>query len=72
MNLTATVGTELIEADPKALALADAVIDTLNLPSDGIPVHDPATGQFIAHVPNLGSDDALHARARRWAHRACL
>lgn len=63
MNLTATVGTELIEADPKALALADAVIDTLHLPSDGIQVHDPATGQLIAHVPDLSSDDALHAVA---------
>jgi succinate-semialdehyde dehydrogenase/glutarate-semialdehyde dehydrogenase len=63
MNLTATVSTELIEADPKALALADAVIDTLHLPSDGIPVYDPATGQLIAHVPDLSSDDALHAVA---------
>lgn len=64
MNLTATVGTELIEADPKALALADAVIDTLHLSSDGIPVNDPATGQLIAHVPDLSSDDALRAVAR--------
>ncbi|WP_411730805.1 NAD-dependent succinate-semialdehyde dehydrogenase [Paeniglutamicibacter sp.] len=64
MNRTATVGTELIEADPKALALADAVIATLNLPTDGIQVHDPASGQLIAHIPDLDSDDALRAVAR--------
>ena len=75
MNPTTTVGTPLIEADAQSLALADAVIDSLDLPADGIPVHDPATCQLIAHVPDINSDDALHAVARAdragrtWAER---
>lgn len=55
------------------VAVADAVIDALTLPADGIRVNDPATGETIAHIPDLDVSAALGAVAeadragRAWA-----
>ncbi len=56
-----------------ALALADAVIGSLALPAEGIAIGDPATGETIAQVPDVGVEQALDAVAaadragRDWA-----
>ena len=51
----------LIGADPERTAFADNVIAALPLPGDGIPVHDPATGDVIAHIPDGDVAAALDA-----------
>ncbi|MBL3687536.1 NAD-dependent succinate-semialdehyde dehydrogenase [Leucobacter zeae] len=82
-TLTTRSASELVRADAAAVARADAVISELSLPGDGIPVTDPATGERIAAVPDVGVDAALEAVAaadaagRAWAattprHRAAL
>ncbi|NWL29147.1 NAD-dependent succinate-semialdehyde dehydrogenase [Paenarthrobacter ureafaciens] len=51
----------LVAPDPHATSVADAVIAGLMLPEDGIPVHDPATGELLAKVPDLDGDAAIDA-----------
>lgn len=74
---------DLLEADPNGIALADSVIANLGLPSGGIAVHDPATGEHIAYVPDVSAAAAIEAVAtaddagKAWAkttarHRATL
>ncbi|HCS62298.1 MAG TPA: NAD-dependent succinate-semialdehyde dehydrogenase [Microbacterium sp.] len=56
-----------------SLSVADDVIETLSLPTDGIRVNDPATGETIAHIPDHDVAAALDAVAdadragRSWA-----
>jgi len=56
-----------------AVSFADEVIGTLALPADGIRVGDPATGETIAHIPDLDAAAALDAvgeaahAGRAWA-----
>lgn len=63
----------LIGADAAALARADRVIADIGLPSDGIGVDDPATGERIAVVPDQDARTALDvvrtadSAGRAWA-----
>ncbi|MCH1881950.1 NAD-dependent succinate-semialdehyde dehydrogenase [Agrococcus sp. ARC_14] len=63
----------LIAADASAVAHADRVIAGLGLPTDGIAVGDPATGEQIAQIADIDVDGALQAVAtadaagRAWA-----
>ncbi|XWO12609.1 aldehyde dehydrogenase family protein [Paenarthrobacter ureafaciens] len=50
-----------VAPDPQRLERADEVIRSLNLPTHGIAVHDPATAETIAHVPDSDADGALTA-----------
>jgi succinate-semialdehyde dehydrogenase/glutarate-semialdehyde dehydrogenase len=65
---------ELVAADPSASIQADTVIGSLGLPAVGIPVHDPATGEFLANVPDIDADAAVEAvriadnAGRSWAN----
>ncbi len=61
MTIDAPTTTELIAAEPERISLADNVIVGLNLPATGIPVHDPATGETIAHVSDVDARGALDA-----------
>ncbi|OLE25255.1 MAG: NAD-dependent succinate-semialdehyde dehydrogenase [Catenulispora sp. 13_1_20CM_3_70_7] len=63
-----TAADMLIGADAAAVALADRVIAGLGLPTDGIEVADPATGERIAGVEDFDVDGALQAVAT--AHEA--
>lgn len=64
---------QTVSAASDAIAVADSVIGSLSLPADGIAVGDPATGETIAHIPDLDVDAALNAVAeadaagRDWA-----
>jgi succinate-semialdehyde dehydrogenase / glutarate-semialdehyde dehydrogenase len=51
----------LIAASPERITLADNVIAGLDLPTDGIPVNDPATGEIIAHIADVDVAGALDA-----------
>lgn len=70
---TLTTNHTLIAADAAAVALADRVIAGLGLPTDGIGVADPATGERIAHIDDIDVDGALqavgtaHEAGRSWA-----
>ena len=64
MTVTAHRNTTLTAADPERVALADRVIAGLDLPDAGIPVHDPATGATIAHIPDVDVAGALAAVGR--------
>ncbi|RKQ89430.1 succinate-semialdehyde dehydrogenase/glutarate-semialdehyde dehydrogenase [Mycolicibacterium mucogenicum 261Sha1.1M5] len=81
--LTVRQESELLAGSASAIALADSVIAGLGLPADGIPVHDPATGQRIASVPDVSAAGAVaelaiaDAAGAAWArttarHRASL
>lgn len=69
--------TGLLTADPRRAADADAVVRALQLPSGGrrADVHNPATGEVIATVPDADPIQALNAVAaaddagREWATR---
>lgn len=62
MRTLATAGLpQLIAPDLAALAKADTVIEQLQLPTEGIPVHDPATGEFLGNVPDADAATALEA-----------
>ena len=61
MSLTTNVATPLIMADTDSLRHADAVIQSIKLPSQGIAVQDPATAETIAHVPDADVEAALEA-----------
>ncbi|WP_077488098.1 NAD-dependent succinate-semialdehyde dehydrogenase [Sinomonas mesophila] len=61
MSLTATTATPLIAADPESVRRADAVIQSIKLPSEGIAVQDPATAETIAHIPDADVEAALEA-----------
>ncbi|MDQ0634126.1 succinate-semialdehyde dehydrogenase/glutarate-semialdehyde dehydrogenase [Arthrobacter pascens] len=60
MTIT-NVAAPLITADAASLRHADAVIQSINLPSQGIAVQDPATAETIAHIPDAGVEAALEA-----------
>ncbi|WP_347755673.1 NAD-dependent succinate-semialdehyde dehydrogenase [Agrococcus sp. ProA11] len=71
---TETRGAEaLVAADASAIERADRVIAGLGLPSDGLAVSDPATGERIAHVADadigaaLRAVDTADAAGRAWA-----
>ncbi|MGO4295273.1 NAD-dependent succinate-semialdehyde dehydrogenase [Glutamicibacter sp. MCAF14] len=64
MSTTAQQETGLIAATAQHVAEADAAIATLHGPTQGIAVHDPASGQLIAHVPDSTPEQAV-AAARR-------
>jgi succinate-semialdehyde dehydrogenase/glutarate-semialdehyde dehydrogenase len=55
-------------ADSTVLADSDKVLANLHLAVPGVPrafdVHDPATGQVIAQVPDFNTHQALDAVAR--------
>lgn len=53
--------TALIGPAAESIQRADRVIDSLSLPGQGIAVHDPATGETIAHVQNDHVEKALTA-----------
>lgn len=59
--MTTTLPSRLIAPDPDRVAFADSVIDTLELPTSGIRVRDPATGDVIAHIPDIDVAGALSA-----------
>lgn len=61
MSPTTNVATPLTMADPDSLRHADAVIQSIKLPSQGIAVQDPATAETIAHVPDADVEAALEA-----------
>ena len=65
----ATVSLQLT-VDPAKVLVADQVIDGLGLPSAGISVSDPATGDVIAHICDDDADAALDAVGA--AHQAGL
>lgn len=58
----------LPDAEPSALADSEKVLANLDLAVPGVTrtfdVHDPATGQVIAQVPDFGVQQALEAVAR--------
>ncbi|MGW5665291.1 aldehyde dehydrogenase family protein, partial [Streptomyces sp. NPDC003758] len=58
----------LPEAEPTALADSEKVLANLDLAVPGVTrtfdVHDPATGQTIAQVPDFDVQQALEAVAR--------
>ncbi|MGQ4597837.1 aldehyde dehydrogenase family protein [Nocardia sp. R6R-6] len=67
---------DLIQADPRKVAVANETIRLLGLSVQGeetISVSDPATGRVIAHVPDLDAHGALAAvdhadtAGRAWA-----
>ena len=65
--------TTLIPAAERAAARAEELVAQLDLPADGIRVHDPATGRVVAHVPDqpvesaLAAADAADRAGRDWA-----
>ncbi|MFJ4229179.1 NAD-dependent succinate-semialdehyde dehydrogenase [Paenarthrobacter nicotinovorans] len=61
MTVSAPGQSQLISPNPTAIRTSDAVISGLGLPSSGIPVHDPATGDFLAAVPDVDASGALDA-----------
>ena len=61
MSVESKVIAPLLEAEPESLQRADAVIKSINLPSEGLAVQDPATAETIAHVPDADVDAALAA-----------
>jgi succinate-semialdehyde dehydrogenase / glutarate-semialdehyde dehydrogenase len=73
VSTTATDTRSLIQPDAPALAHADRVIAGLGLPTDGIGVDDPATGERIATIADIDVDGALRAvetadaAGRAWA-----
>ena len=68
-----TDATLLTRAASDGASLADDVINALGLPTSGIRVDDPATGQTIAHIPDFDAASALDAvneadgAGRAWA-----
>lgn len=64
MNTATQQDAQLAAADPRYMANADAAIATLDSPAQGIAVHDPATGELIARVPDSSPADALAAVGR--------
>jgi succinate-semialdehyde dehydrogenase/glutarate-semialdehyde dehydrogenase len=58
--------TQLAAGNPERARAADAVLHDLQLPSGPIKfdVHNPATGEVIATVPDVGPVEALRAVAR--------
>jgi len=73
MTIADTTRRELLAGDPERIARADRVIAGLGLPSTGIAVADPATGETIATVPDQDASAALaavgtaDAAGRSWA-----
>ncbi|WP_426303183.1 NAD-dependent succinate-semialdehyde dehydrogenase [Arthrobacter sp. R-11] len=61
MSTTFETVTELISPDAGSVQEADRVIGSLALPAHGIAVHDPATGETIAHVRDDDAEKALIA-----------
>lgn len=61
MTIQAPRTDTLVAPLPERTAFADRVIAGLDLPSDGIPVSDPATGAVIAHIADMEVDAALDA-----------
>lgn len=57
--MTTPHATDLIPADPDRVSYADAVIRDLELPTEGIGVDDPATGETVAHIPDVDVTGAL-------------
>ncbi|MET3368465.1 UNVERIFIED_CONTAM: succinate-semialdehyde dehydrogenase/glutarate-semialdehyde dehydrogenase [Jeotgalibacillus campisalis] len=51
----------LLAPDQDSLRHADQVIASISLPDHGIAVHDPATAETIAYVPDADVDAALNA-----------
>lgn len=64
MSTLPTVVAPLIAPDGQSLQHADRVVQSINLPTAGIAVHDPATGETIAHVPDAEAPAALTAVGR--------
>lgn len=70
---TASAALGVITADQQGIDLADGVIRDLSLAATGISVTDPATGETIAHVPDVDVAGALEAvraadaAGRSWA-----
>lgn len=58
---TTEINDSLVAAEPQHVSFADQVIRTLDLPSEGILVTDPATGEKVAHIPDIDVDGALEA-----------
>ena len=73
MTTTETHTAALIAHDASAVAHADGVIAGLGLPSEGIAVADPATGEQIASIADIDVAGALRAvetadaAGRAWA-----
>ncbi len=73
MTIADTTRSGPLAGDAHRIAHADRVIASLGLPSSGVAVDDPATGERIAAVPDLDAGDALeavataHAAGRSWA-----
>lgn len=61
MSRQTEITAPLIAADQESLRRADTVIQSINLPAHGIAVHDPATTETIAYVPDADVDTALEA-----------
>lgn len=64
MTQTAVDSRTLVSADTDQVSRADAVISSLGLPATGIDVHDPATAELIARVPDIPVEGSLEALAR--------
>lgn len=58
---SATANGALLSHDASALARADGVIAGIDLPTAGIEVHDPATGERIGFVPDIDVEGSLEA-----------
>ena len=61
MTTSTNVVSPLIAPDAESIRHADTVIQSINLPSQGIAVQDPATAETIAHVPDADVEFALEA-----------
>lgn len=61
MSPVSDISTPLIAPDSRSIKLADAVIEHIYLPTEGIAVHDPATREIIARVPDADVEAALEA-----------
>lgn len=57
--MTTSHAINLIPADPDRVSYADAVVRGLGLPTEGIGVDDPATGETVAHIPDVDVTGAL-------------
>ena len=64
MTTTTSVASPLIAPDAESIRRADTIIQSINLPKQGIAVQDPATAETIAHVPDADVEAALEAVGR--------
>lgn len=68
MNTTTREDTTVLTASAQHVAEADAVIASLDSVTDGIAVHDPATGELLTRLKDSTPEQALNAVGR--AHTA--